>query len=143
MLNFLFSNTEALLFNACTAASGKTLNWEESYYMIGAPYLHMLEGRMRIKVPEVKKSPLKAVQVEETLQRLDGVTDVRANPTTGNVLVLFESETVTHGRIVDVLRSLNCFKAQDQTTGTPRRIHEFIVRSVAELAFERMLVALL
>jgi copper chaperone CopZ len=111
--------------------------------MTGAPYLHMLEGRLRIKVPEIKRSVAKATEVEETLGRLNGVTHVRANPITGNVLVLFESETVTHGRIVDVLRSLNCLKAQDQTTGTHHRIHDFIVRSVAELALERMLVALL
>jgi copper chaperone CopZ len=109
-------------------------------------YLHMLDGRLRIKVAEVKKSPMKVAEVKEKLQRLEGVTDVSANPTTGNVLVLFDPNRMTHGGIIDELKNLQClvphrFSATVGTVGT--RISETVFRSMAELALERMLVALL
>jgi hypothetical protein len=111
--------------------------------MNGASYLHTLDGRIRIKVPEVRRSPAKALQVEETLESLNGVTHVRANPTTGNVLVLFNSQSLTHECIIAALRGLNCLKPERLAAGVGHRISDVILRSVAELAFERMIVALL
>jgi copper chaperone CopZ len=110
--------------------------------MHASSYLHMLDGRLRIKVPEIKRSPERSAQVEEMLGTLEGVTHVHANPLTGNVLVLFRPETVTHGRIVDTLKNLNYLKSKDEPKAN-HRFSDFIVRTVAELAFERMLVALL
>ena len=117
--------------------------------MDNASYLHMLEGRLRVNVPEVKRSRTMAARVEETLKKLDGVTHVRANPTTGNVLVLFDSQQLTHGNIIDALKRVDCLKPQSLlarqglVTGMGDRMSELLLRSAAELAFERMVVALL
>jgi copper chaperone CopZ len=107
-------------------------------------YLHILDGRLRIKVPEVKRSPEKALQVEETLQSLNGVTHVKANPTTGNVLVLFESELVTHECVVSRLKSIDCFNVKLNSPHQSRAgIGDVLVRSITELLLERAIVALL
>jgi hypothetical protein len=111
--------------------------------MSDASYLHALDGRIRIKVPEVRRSCAKASQVEETLQGLDGVTHVQANPTTGNVLVLFNSQFITHEHIIAALKGLDCLKPERLAAGLGHRMSEIILRSVAELAFERMIVKLL
>ena len=71
-------------------------------------YLHVLDGRLRIKVPEVKGDPLKASKVVGTLRKLRGVTYVHANPTTGSVVVLFEPEVISPEQIVQVLRETGC-----------------------------------
>ena len=39
-------------------------------------YVHALEGRLRIKVPEVKGAPLKACEVERHLVQSPGVDEV-------------------------------------------------------------------
>jgi copper chaperone CopZ len=107
-------------------------------------YLHILDGRLRIKVPEVKRSPEKALQVEETLKNLNGVTHVKANPTTGNVLVLFESELVTHECVVSRLKSINCLVVERVASHqSGAGIGDILVRSIAELLVERAIVALL
>ena len=55
-------------------------------------YLHVMDGRLRVKVPETRRSVAKALHVEQLIQTLPGIIRVTANPTTGNVLVLFDSE---------------------------------------------------
>jgi hypothetical protein len=112
--------------------------------MINASYFHILDGRLRIQVPEVKRSPKKALQVEKTLQSLEGVTHVKANPTTGNVLVLFESKLLTHHCIVARLKSIDCFTVTQISSHQSRAgIGDVLVRSIAELLVERAIVALL
>jgi hypothetical protein len=113
-------------------------------------YLHMLDGRLRVKVPEVKRSRAKACEVEQALGRLRGVTHVRANPLTGNVLVLYSPQFITPSRILDVLKSIGCFAVPSRS---PRSVHPLhavyhhvsrsVFQSVAEIALERAFLALL
>jgi copper chaperone CopZ len=69
-----------------------------------APYLYVLDGRWRIKPPQVTGAPQRALAVEEMLRGLDGVTNVTANPTTGNVLVLFTSAVTSPHTLIAALR---------------------------------------
>ncbi len=57
-------------------------------------YVHALEGRLRIKLPEIKRAALKAREVERHLHGLAGVESVSANPTTGNVLILYNPQAI-------------------------------------------------
>jgi copper chaperone CopZ len=69
-------------------------------------YIHALEGRLRIKIPEVKGAPLKALEVENHLQLLTGMEEVSANTITGNVLILYDPRRVNQEEIVSALREL-------------------------------------
>ena len=60
---------------------------------IATEYLHTLEGRIRIKVPEIKGSPTKAGELEQQVQWQSGIHSIKANPTTGNVLIYYDPRT--------------------------------------------------
>ena len=76
--------------------------------MHGTGYHHRLDGRIRIKAPELKGSPAMASELENQLAELNGVTHVQANPLTGYVLVLFEYEIISHCHIFAVINDLKC-----------------------------------
>jgi|SRR5581483_1314194 len=111
-------------------------------------YLHALDGRVRIKVAEVKGCPEKAADVEERLLGLAGVDEVTANPKTGNVLVLYDPSRVSQDEIMDMLRAAGCFRelapAHPIKPGVTFRRDTFadiVVRSSLEFALQRMIMA--
>src|SRR2546423_14337231 len=74
-------------------------------------FLHMLDGRLRVKVADVKGSPRVAALVEAQLAELQGVDDVSANPLTGSVLVLYDPAQVGVEEIMEALRAGGYFRA--------------------------------
>jgi copper chaperone CopZ len=106
-------------------------------------YLHVVKGRVRVKVPEVKRCRVKAREVEQTLRKMHGVTHVKANPVTGNVLVLFQPQLVDSTCILSALRSLDCFNRPSTSSVVYEKVSRFLVQSVAEVALERAILALL
>jgi hypothetical protein len=76
--------------------------------MHGTGYYHKLDGRIRIKVPEVKGSPVMAGVLESQLAILNGVTHVQVNPLTGYVLVLFDYQVISHYHVFAVINDLKC-----------------------------------
>lgn len=69
-------------------------------------YVHALEGRLRIKIPEVKGAPLQAREVERHLLLSPGADEVSANPITGNVLILYNPRLIGQGEIILALKEL-------------------------------------
>ena len=113
-------------------------------------YLHVLDGRLRVKVPEVKRAPRKAAEVVRALQSVAGVTYVQANPTTGSVLVLFDSSHITPAHIVQALRDtgyLTTAVSTDVQQGTQKgigqRLTETVVQSLFETAVQRVIMTLI
>jgi copper chaperone CopZ len=113
-------------------------------------YLHVLDGRLRIKVPEVKGAPLKASKVMGALSKIRGVTYVQANPTTGSVLVLFESEVISPEQIVQALRQTGCLlntgivsTQGGKPEGVGQRLAETLLHSVFEAAIQRAILSLI
>jgi copper chaperone CopZ len=109
-----------------------------------APYVHMLDGRLRIKIPQVKNAPHRAGTVEQFLRGLEGVTDATANPTTGNVLVLFTSAVIRQDDIIAALRETGYLRESDHISAQDRKsLTSIVVQSVVELAIERLVLALI
>ncbi len=69
-------------------------------------YIHALEGRLRIKIPQVKGAVRQAQEVERHLVLITGVEDVSANPTTGNVLIHYNSRLIQQQDIISWLEKL-------------------------------------
>lgn len=114
-------------------------------------YLHVMDGRLRVKVSEVKRSVFRARHAEQVIQALPGVRRVTANPTTGNVLVLFDSAQLTHAEILSELKQADYLR---EVVASPAVSFQFaarmvdtvshaMARSVAEALMERAIVALL
>jgi copper chaperone CopZ len=57
-------------------------------------YVHAINGRLRVKVPEVKRSTAFAWRVEDLFRSVDGIQLVRANPVTGTVLFLHDPKRI-------------------------------------------------
>ena len=121
---------------------------------VASPYIHALNGRLRIKVAEVKGSPVKALEVERRLRTVDGVSHVTANPTTGNVLVLYAPERIAQHDVIDALRRLGYLQqggAVQAAAGGHLRpldglgdaLAETLVRTTVELALQRLVSALI
>jgi copper chaperone CopZ len=66
-------------------------------------YVHAINGRMRVKVPEVKRSARFARRIEEWLGSIHGVREVRANPVTGNVLIFHDPDRIAAREILGAL----------------------------------------
>ncbi len=121
---------------------------------ISTDYLHALEGRIRIKVPEIKGSPAKADELEKQVQWHSGIHSIRANPTTGNVLIYYDSQQTAHTNILQTLYELGYL----QQTATPgvvatepapeaNSLVHVVINSVAqsmmEMALTRLVTALI
>ena len=66
----------------------------------------ILDGRIRIKVPEVKGSPAMAGEIESHVAKLEGVAHVKANLLTGSVLVVFDAQVISHYQVFAVITDL-------------------------------------
>ena len=71
-------------------------------------YCHILDGRIRIKVSAINFSHAMAGELERQLAKLNGVAHVKANPLTGYVLVLFDSQVISHYHVFAVINDFNC-----------------------------------
>jgi copper chaperone CopZ len=108
-----------------------------------SPYLHVLDGRVRIKLPQVKGAPQRALAVEQLLRRLDGVTRVTANPITGNVLVLFTSAILGQHDILAALQQTGYLREDHAAEQSPPNLLSLIMHSALDKALERLVLALI
>ncbi|MGQ9680945.1 MAG: HMA2 domain-containing protein [Anaerolineae bacterium] len=115
----------------------------------GACYLHVIEGRMRVHVPGVKDRPRVAVEVERYLGAVPGVSEVRANPVTGNVLVRYDEEIVGHQDLLHRLEERNYCSANLERVNRAgsaeieNPVAQFMVHTVVEVALKLAISALL
>jgi hypothetical protein len=54
----------------------------------------MVAGRLRIKLPILKKNPAKARELEKLLRSFAGVKQVSTNSMTGSVIILFDEKII-------------------------------------------------
>jgi Heavy metal associated domain 2 len=108
-----------------------------------SPYLHVLDGRLRIKLPQVKGAPPRALAVEQLLGGLEGVTDVTANPLTGNVLVLFTSTVIGQHDIIAALQQTGYLRDTHTQEQSQTSLISIVVHSALEALLERLVLALI
>ena len=111
-------------------------------------YLHMLDGRLRVKVAEVKGSPAVATLVETELKEIPGITRVSANPLTGNVLVLYDPDLVGVREIMEALRAGGHLRQPAGHAGgtggsTGSGLGAIMLRATTEFAIQHLITALI
>jgi hypothetical protein len=111
-------------------------------------YLHVLEGRLRIKVPEVKNDPDRAREIETRIRMIEGVERVTANPVTGSVLILYDAGRTVMGDITETLRTWGYLRHAGQTFDAPALPGgpgwgNLMLRATTEFAIQQLLVALI
>jgi hypothetical protein len=113
---------------------------------IVSSYVHALEGRLRIKIPEVKGAPSQAREVESHLQLLTGMEEVSANPVTGNVLILYNPSLLREDQIISTLQEsgyLEKATPKSQGDGMVEMLTTTVASSLMEVALTRLVTALI
>jgi hypothetical protein len=118
-----------------------------------APYIHALDGRLRIKLATVKGSPTKAVEIEGRLRSHPGIMHVNANPITGNVLILYDHQILAQHELLDTLRSLGYLREPGSTGGSNgtaasspplgKILADSLARTTMEMAVQGLIRALI
>lgn len=116
-------------------------------------YLHALEGRIRIKVPEIKGSPARASELEKQVQWHSGIHSIKANPTTGNVLIYYDSQQTAQANILQTLaelgylqRAAHSFVTQETPADTNSLVNvvlNSVAQSMMEMALTRLVTAII
>lgn len=117
------------------------------------PYIHALDGRLRIKIVGVKGSPAKALEIESRLRQYPGIHDASANPVTGNVLILYDPIRLAQHEVLDTLRSLGFLwehgypgRVNDDAVDTAhlgKMLANTLARTTMELAVQGLIRALI
>jgi hypothetical protein len=113
---------------------------------------------MRVHVPAICQASAEARRLERRLRIGPGIVEVRANPTTGNVLVIYDPGVVGGDAVLSLLGfsglgpSVNPSPAkmlpmpqspQPRVADPPNRFAQILLWKAAEIAAERLLLALI
>jgi copper chaperone CopZ len=79
-------------------------------------YMHNVPGRLRVKSPIIKNNKTVADELKKSLSTLYGVATVDINLTTGSLLVNYNSKSIKHTDIVDILQRKGYFDASKAAT---------------------------
>jgi cation transport ATPase len=118
---------------------------------MNSSYLHTAEGRLRVKITGLKRSPEISAALEGNLRSLDGVSHVNANPLTGNLLVLFEPEDTNHEQIINRLKQEGYLKTPQKSqkavggdyNKVTKAISEMVIQMAVEAALKRLIFAMI
>ncbi len=100
-------------------------------------YLHVLEGRLRVRVPQVKRSPEEARELQGKLAALPEFAHVEASPVTGNVLVHYDADELDHGRVIEIIRSTGYHpKLPSDAPGPLRATHSRLERAARGIPWD-------
>ena len=115
--------------------------------MISAACVHALEGRLRIKVPEVKGSVERAREIEHRIWMIDGVEHVAANPVTGSVVIQYDARRTLMADLTETLQAWGYLRhaapAPDASSGTGSGWGHLMLRATTEFALQQLLGALI
>ena len=65
--------------------------------------MHETPGRVRIKIPTLKRRPTEAERLRNLLGTVEGIRTVTTNSITGSLIVTFDDTTIHSDGIIDIL----------------------------------------
>ncbi len=66
-------------------------------------YVHHVPGRLRVRIPAIRKNPKSAADIE-CLLGITGVGDIQVNHLTGSVVVTFDTTVISHDHLLELLK---------------------------------------
>jgi hypothetical protein len=78
-------------------------------------YVHHVPGRLRVRIPAVRKNPRKADEIKDLLD-ICGVDKLKVNPLTGSVVVNFDPSQVTPQQLLQILKGEGLFDSSRAIT---------------------------
>ncbi|MFB6279958.1 MAG: HMA2 domain-containing protein [Salinibacter sp.] len=115
-----------------------------------ASYLHALDGRIRVRFPEMRGDRRAAARLRQELRALPGITAVEVTPLTGSVLVEYDEEQCSAPDIYEALdidppsdTSAGGTLLKAESSGQQIQVRNAVAKSLVEFAAERLLLAVL
>lgn len=116
----------------------------------GGASIHMLEGRIRLKVGKAKGNPRAAADIQRRLSECPGIRQVMTSTLTGSVLILYHSQRLSQNEVLSLLQRLGylktAFRAPVATVSGQSycgALSDMVIRSTMEIAIQRLLLALI
>jgi copper chaperone CopZ len=113
-------------------------------------YIHHISGRLRLNLAQIKRQPARAQEVQAAIWRINGVTSVEPNITTGSLLIRYDTAKVEVGTILHSMKEaglLSAPSAPDRTSAQHRPIASPVADKVVDMLvgklIERSAVAIL
>ncbi|MDD3581733.1 MAG: hypothetical protein PHW74_12015 [Desulfobacca sp.] len=114
---------------------------------ISTDYLHALDGRLRIKVAEVKGSPYQARKIQDDLLGHQGIDYVKANPTTGNVLIYYQPDKLSQNEVINLIKEMGYLQESNALLASPSSegggLAGLVARAAMESALQTLVMALI
>ena len=107
-------------------------------------YIHILDGRLRIRLGILKSNPTRADALAECLRRLKGIKEVTANPRTGSLLIQYDECQMSRDELLALLgagagRPVTNHPAATSPPAGHRIIEQIVIRVVSEIALSLLL----
>ncbi len=109
-------------------------------------YIHALNGRLRIKIPELKGNPMMARELEDNFNLLTGMHQVSANPVTGSLLFIYDPHLLDQEEIFAALEEAGHARhhsAAAAHSGMVETITSTVASGLMEMALTRLVGALI
>lgn len=88
-------------------------------------YVHNVPGRLRVKIPTIKKNPKAAEHVIRLLGSVKGITSTSVKTVTGSIIVNYDPDTVSPEKILCDLKQKGYFNISKATTND-QYIHDAV-----------------
>ncbi len=119
-------------------------------------YVHHVPGRLRIKVPQLKRNNNRAADLESLLANQDGILGSEINVLTGSVVINYDRSVCSAEQIMTAMRAERHLAAEAQLAKKPAKdgisgsvanvgdnIAKALMGFVVEKALERSATALI
>lgn len=90
-------------------------------------YVHQVPGRIRVRIPAIRRNPYQAEEIRNLLD-FDGVQTVAINHLTGSVVVLYDPERLDPASLLGVLSEKGYYDGRRAVTC------DTLIRNKAQLA---------
>jgi len=113
-----------------------------------ATYLHAIDGRIRVRFPELRGNRRASARLRKDLRGLSGVTKVEGNPLTGSLLVEYDNNRLSADDVfaslgvespVDGAKQGTILKTGPSDQG--KEVRDAVAEKIIEFAAERLLLA--
>jgi hypothetical protein len=91
--------------------------------------VHALDGRLRIRIPAIKRNAEVAASLEQSLLRVKGVKGVRTNTLTGSVLIHYDPWRIGQGDLLEFFG----VSVEENRGSDPQRKGTGVARSIADV----------
>ena len=108
-------------------------------------YLHEVPGRLRIKIPLLKRNPERAAELRKLLRRVAGITSTSTSTVTGSVTINYDRDIVRPNSILNLLAHENYIDLGEAISGykpaeaVVSNVGKTVSKALLSLALERAL----